>query len=330
MNLTARIPIYITSAILAFICSTSGNSALAAAALAGGSTGYTYASTNNDSLAEAEKDAMEQCSLNSTKCSIMSSFTGAAALALAKGIDGKAVVVNQDPKLAARMAVASCAKKFKNCRLTAIYWEDGARWASFARARKADDTTNLASYFSYDNDSKPDAETSALAGCNKNLERAIASQPSSKGAVCGIDNTFSGAGYYSEASSVKSQQTWTVINSRLEKARQITLAACKLAVGTATCETVEFSNPPTVSAPTSFAAVYATTEIAKESRNAKISTQRQNIRTREENVVSCTNECHNGSCLRTFANGRSERWQAPRVFDPMTNDWKWEINSCGN
>lgn len=330
MTLTARLPIYMTSAILAFICSTSGNSALAAAALAGGSTGYTYASTNNASLAGAEKDALEQCSLNSTDCSIMSSFTGAGALALAKGSDGKAVGVHQNPKLAASMAVAACAKKFKNCKLTAIYWEDGARWASFAHARKPGEKTNIASYFAYDNDSKPDAETSAMVGCNKNLESVLASQPSAKGAVCSIDNTFSGAVYYSEASSDKTQQNWTVIDSNLKKARQITLAACKLAVGAAACKTVEFSNPPTGLAPTSFAAVYATTEIAKESRNAKISTRRQNIRTREENVVSCTNECNNGSCLRTFANGRSEHWQAPRVLDPITNDWKWEINSCGN
>ena len=45
--------------------------------------------------------------------------------------------------------------------------------------------------------------------------------------------------------------------------------------------------------------------------------------------VSCTNECVNGNCVRTFSDGRREQWQAKRVYDPFTNDWKWDINSCG-
>lgn len=47
--------------------------------------------------------------------------------------------------------------------------------------------------------------------------------------------------------------------------------------------------------------------------------------------VTCRNECFNGACTRTFSDGRRERWQAPRVFDPFTNDWKWDTttNACG-
>lgn len=53
--------------------------------------------------------------------------------------------------------------------------------------------------------------------------------------------------------------------------------------------------------------------------------------TRSTNRVTCTNNCVNGSCLRKFADGRTERWQAPRKFNPLTNSWEWDIttNSCG-
>jgi len=49
------------------------------------------------------------------------------------------------------------------------------------------------------------------------------------------------------------------------------------------------------------------------------------------NVVRCSNVCTNGSCLRTFENGRTERWQAPRIRDPFSNNWTWDINTnaCG-
>jgi hypothetical protein len=332
MKLIARRSMFALSAILAVVLSASSNVALAAAALAGGSTGYTFASTGQDSTAEAEKDALANCEKNSSKCALMASFTGAGALALAKGSNGKVAAVDEDPRIAAKTAVKSCEKKFKDCKLTEIYWERGDRWASFALALKPNDKISIESYFAYAHDSKPEAEEAALAGCNKRLEAEIVNQPSAKGAVCRINNTFSGAGGYAEASSVKSVQTWKATNVSVEKARESALANCKLSVGAdAACKIqASFSNPPTLSAPKSFAGVYATTEVALEERRAQRSTQRQNIRTQENNVVSCTNQCTNGSCLRTFSNGRTERWQAPRVFDPMTNDWKWEVNSCGN
>ena len=53
--------------------------------------------------------------------------------------------------------------------------------------------------------------------------------------------------------------------------------------------------------------------------------------TKSSNYAVCTNECVNGNCLRKFANGRTERWQAPRVPIPFTNNWGWDTstNSCG-
>ena len=45
--------------------------------------------------------------------------------------------------------------------------------------------------------------------------------------------------------------------------------------------------------------------------------------------TSCQNSCINGDCVRTFPDGKTERWQAPQVFDPFTSSFKWDTSSCG-
>lgn len=55
----------------------------------------------------------------------------------------------------------------------------------------------------------------------------------------------------------------------------------------------------------------------------------EQVESTQQNTVSCTNDCFNGSCVRTFPNGRKERWQAPRKFNPISGDWEWDVNSCG-
>jgi len=52
-------------------------------------------------------------------------------------------------------------------------------------------------------------------------------------------------------------------------------------------------------------------------------------RNTQTNRVSCTNQCANGACLRTFSDGRQERWQAPRVYNSFKQDWEWNTSSCG-
>jgi hypothetical protein len=52
-------------------------------------------------------------------------------------------------------------------------------------------------------------------------------------------------------------------------------------------------------------------------------------RNTQTNRVSCTNQCSNGACLRTFSDGRQERWQAPRVYNSFKQDWEWNTSSCG-
>lgn len=57
--------------------------------------------------------------------------------------------------------------------------------------------------------------------------------------------------------------------------------------------------------------------------------QQTAVRSNQRNNVTCTNHCTNGDCIRTFPDGRKERWRAPRVYDPISGNWTWETNSCG-
>ena len=45
-------------------------------------------------------------------------------------------------------------------------------------------------------------------------------------------------------------------------------------------------------------------------------------------VVSCNTSCVNASCMRTYDNGKKVRFQARQVFDPFTQQWKFDSGSC--
>lgn len=64
---------------------------------------------------------------------------------------------------------------------------------------------------------------------------------------------------------------------------------------------------------------------------AERATKTQQARTESSKVLTCTNRCFNGACVRTFPNGRQETWQAPWVFNPLTQRWEWDTtnNACG-
>lgn len=53
--------------------------------------------------------------------------------------------------------------------------------------------------------------------------------------------------------------------------------------------------------------------------------------TRSTNILTCKNDCYNGACVRTFPDGRTERWQAPRRYSPLTRNWEYDTttNACG-
>lgn len=66
-------------------------------------------------------------------------------------------------------------------------------------------------------------------------------------------------------------------------------------------------------------------------QQAKQPARQTQATTTTRNVLRCTNNCVNGNCLRTFEDGRQERWQAPRRLNPFTSNWEWDTttNACG-
>lgn len=43
---------------------------------------------------------------------------------------------------------------------------------------------------------------------------------------------------------------------------------------------------------------------------------------------SCQVNCVNGDCVRRWPNGKSERFQAPRKFNPFNSQWEWDTSGC--
>lgn len=58
----------------------------------------------------------------------------------------------------------------------------------------------------------------------------------------------------------------------------------------------------------------------------------EEARVRAQNRVtqanSCTTHCVNGDCVRQWPNGRKERFQAPRKFNPFNGQWEWDTSGC--
>lgn len=45
-------------------------------------------------------------------------------------------------------------------------------------------------------------------------------------------------------------------------------------------------------------------------------------------VTSCNTRCTNGSCLRTYDDGRKVRYQAEHKFNALSNQWEWDAGPC--
>lgn len=45
-------------------------------------------------------------------------------------------------------------------------------------------------------------------------------------------------------------------------------------------------------------------------------------------VVTCNTRCVNGDCWRTYDDGHHVQFQAKRVFDPFSGEWKWDDGGC--
>ena len=290
------------------------STALAAAAVAVGDGNYTYTVTDDRSLEAAKASALEECAKRVGNCRVLSTRTVPGAIALAKGDEGMFISTNEVPEKARDKAMAECRKHYKNCKFSALYWETGGSWAAWAYA-KDEDGDLAATQFSYDFASEAEARADAIENCTK--------RQGAKPHKCEVKTHFGDWGY---AAAGSASYASVQLDASLDVAIADAMAGCK--AGSKPGDTCKLANKGFNQggrkAPASFEKLASLTETARAARAPA-----RQVSTRAVQNLSCTNHCVNGSCTRSFPDGRTEKWQAPRVFDPSTNDWKWDTSSCG-
>jgi len=290
----------------------------AAVAVAVGDGNYTYTVTGYANLDEAKDRALKQCALEANNCQLSVWSADAGAVALAKGKGGMFSQMENTPEAARDAAMAGCRKAYKGCKFSALYWEPGGPWAAWAYAQDAKGVL-AASYFASEHGSEESAKKAAIAGCE-------AQQGASPKQACKV---LARRGAWALAAVVSSTDMSLNPGPGKDAAIAAAMASCrKDAAEPASCKLKNvFVNPGEQAQPKSFDKVYAASVLARERRAE--ARPAQAVRTSAVRQLTCQNKCVNGSCVRTFPDGRQERWQAPRVFDPSSNDWKWDTNSCG-
>lgn len=308
----------LTASLCAAVLGLASLASHAAVAVAVGDGNYTYTVTGYADLDEAKQRALRQCALEANNCRLSVWSTDAGAVALAKGKGGMYSKMAETPEAARDAAMAGCRKAYKGCEFSALYWEPGGPWAAWAFAK---DTNGLAvaNYFAHHYGSEAGAKQAAIEGCER--------QQGEQKRPCTIAAARRGAWALARVASSSDSSINTATSK--QDAIAAAMASCRRdAAEPATCKLTDvLANPAEQAQPKSFGKVFAATVLAKERRAA--AKPAQAVRTSAVRQLSCQNSCVNGNCVRTFADGRKERWQAPRVFDPLTNDWKWDTNSCG-
>lgn len=296
---------------------TSSLSALAAAAVASNGS-YSYTITDAASKAGAEREALEECSRRVNGCTVLISFADAGAIAIAIGDKGVQAASDPNPEHARKNAMDGCRNTYKNCKFSALYWEPGGTWASFASAKESDGSI-AASMFLTHGASRESAERDAIKACEHDSEGVKRYQCEA--------TTYFGDWVYVEAKSASSSGLSAHATEAQATAEALRFCRLKLQPG-ASCKVVKkVVNQGPRPKPASFARVAA---LVAKSRTTPAPVPATRVTTRAVQHLTCSNQCVNGSCVRTFPDGRKERWQAPRVFDPFANDWKWKTDSCGN
>jgi hypothetical protein len=302
------------STLLAALLGSAASSALAAAAVAVGDGNYTFTVTDDRNIEEAKASALEECAKRALNCRILSTRIAPGAIALAKGDDGMFASSSDTPEKARAKAMTDCRKNYRNCKFSALYWETGGYWAAWAYAKDQQGKL-IANYFNYNADTEAEARAGALAGCIKQQDGELVQ--------CQVQTRF---GDWAFVRAGSASYVTVQLDSSMDTALADAMAACKAHSKPGdSCKVFEKAfNEGVRKAPASFDQLASLTDTA---RAAKAPARR--VSTRAVQALSCTNRCVNGSCVRSFPDGRTEKWQAPRVFDPLNNDWKWDTSSCG-
>jgi len=290
----------------------------AAAAVAVGDGNYTYTVVGYDDIEEAKAEALKKCAQEASNCQLSVWTAHARAIALAKGKGGMFSMIAKTAEAAREGAMAGCRKSYKGCEFSALYWEPGGPWSAWAYAQDEQDKV-IGNYFVTESGTEAEAKKDAVAGCEEQQTAAPkkACTVLARRGVWGLASVRSKDYLAVYTGLGKDDAVATAMENCRKNAPEP--GRCKL-------ESV-FANPAEQAKPKSFDKVYAASVMARDRRAE--ARPAQTVRTSAVRQLTCQNSCVNGSCVRTFADGRKERWQAPRVFDPLTNDWKWETNSCG-
>jgi hypothetical protein len=174
-------------------------------------------------------------------------------------------------------------------------------------------------------DSKEQAEADALARCRKRSETPQ---------DCAIVPAFTRNERLHYVQALSSESQGFGYAASLDQAKAQALEACGAkAVPDSNCK-VAFTalNESEEPEPKGMTRLRALAQRNLAGLTAPAPTPRATVATTtSRNVLRCTNQCVNGMCVRTFENGRKERWNAPRKFNPFTNNWEWDVttNACG-
>ena len=232
------------------------------------------------------------------------------AVVFARGVGGSGRAGNTDPLKAAKSAMAQCKRVTRECRLVNAVWDSGATRGARALGKTF-------SFLAVNKSTREEAESVAIKGCEAgSLEKGN----------CKIEPSFvtDRHAYYTIAAS-KSYSGFGA-SEDLEQAKTVALESCKKGSSEGdSCAVTEITpNTGPTPEPANLKKVYAEIErnVTREAAKEK-TVQMVRSRTNASNVLRCSNQCRNGSCVRTFSNGRKENWQAPRVMDGLGN-WNWD------
>jgi len=311
-------PRILASSLLSLALAGSTGAALAAAAVAKAANGYTFTVTEGKNLEESKLEALAGCRERGSDCELMAWGGDAAAIAVVKSAGSTTVVLRDTPALARDAAMKMCRKQAKACTFTALYWEPGGEWLAWATAEGADGELR-AQFYAYGYASEAQARQVALDGCAARLKDATQ--------ACTVTTKW---GAWTRVTAASPSYTAYQLETDRAQAEKLALARCREHTPSGqACKVVRAEqNAGPRAKPASFDKVFAQTAVAKE--RAALARPPAPPAPPRGQVMSCTNRCVNGSCVRTFSNGRTERWEAPRVLDPFTNNWKWDTSSCGN
>lgn len=298
-----------------------GANASAWMAIAVGDDNGSFVASGHETAAEAEEAALAGCRKHNSGCAVRARGTvNGKALVLAKGAGGWGYATQVDPDRAAREALEGCGKSARNCRIVTAVWDPGVVWAAVAQASDF-------VFFRVNAGTRPEAAEEALAGCRKESKAPQTCQ------VADVLTTSYRA-YFALATSPAGSGLGR--SETADGAKQTAIAYCRESSkepDACRAERVHLneSNAPEPASMAKWRATAERNRIAAATPAPQPRPSRTSSTTRSTNVLTCENRCMNGSCVRTFPDGRQERWQAPRVFNPLSNNWEWDTttNACG-